>query len=102
MDKSTKPNIELFTKEDPQRKIKNYPISRQVLRENIKFANQNHDYIKGTLAIRGKVRRKKMSGGLLACSKRGACSLYVDEQRDEKVITRVGKDMSKMKNLRKF
>ena len=43
-----------------------------------------------------------MSGGLLACSKRGACSLYVDEQRDEKVITRVGKDMSKMKNLRKF
>jgi hypothetical protein len=86
----------------PKYKISPIPIARQVLRENIKFANLRQEKIKGTLSIRGKIKRRKMTGALRACSKYGELNLYIDEQRDEKVISRVAKDLSKTKKYQKI
>jgi hypothetical protein len=101
--KLAKPDIIFETPENAfLSKIRPLYINRQILRENIRFANQNCSNNKSSLSIRGKVKRKKMMGAFRICTKKGSCGLYIDEQRDEQIISRVAKDMSKMKNLRRF
>jgi len=83
-------------------KMDSFHLNRQMLRENIKFANLNLSNNKSALSIRGKIKRKKMSGAFGVCMKKGVCSLYVDDQKDEHTISVITQNLSKMKNLRKL